>query len=438
METCLKKAFALVAVLSWAATLFAADSTPYENVKVCNPAETKCMDVTAGNRGKVDADITSTINLPVTQVTSPWVTSRTWTLLNSTDSVNAVQSGTWTVQQGGTPTTIGNAWPVKLTDGTNTTAVKAASTAPIATDPAAVVVQSPNGNHATAVNQSTEITALQLIDNPVGSASGGAAGTSSYDVGGIYNSTAPTLTNGQQASLQLNSAGSVLVDNSTSPGIPQISRTDVSTTVSTTGTGSTLESSGFESLSGRMNISAISGSGASIQLHIQRSDDATNWETMFDVGKVTTATTASWSSLRTGHRYYRFTWDVLGSTPSITFTVVSTLKTVQTQRIGRRFFYSDLDLTVNGNMSSTFVANDCKNIAVTFNRGADGGNNGTVLMYGSIDQTNWFSLSGNLAANVSTANSFTLIGAAFPYYNIQVSAHTSVGTRVLDIQWACN
>lgn len=78
---------------------------------------------------------------------------------------SVAQSGTWTVQQGSTPTAVANAWPVKLTDGTNTTAVKAASTAPIATDPAAVVVQSPNGNHATAANQTSEITALQIIDN---------------------------------------------------------------------------------------------------------------------------------------------------------------------------------------------------------------------------------------------------------------------------------
>lgn len=39
---------------------------------------------------------------------------------------------------------VGAAWPMKVTDGTNTTAVKAASTAAVATDPAAVVSLSPN------------------------------------------------------------------------------------------------------------------------------------------------------------------------------------------------------------------------------------------------------------------------------------------------------
>lgn len=93
-----------------------------------------------------------------------WTTGRTWTLLNSTDSVNSVQSGTWTMQQGGTPTTAANAWPVKPTDGTNIITVKAASTAPLATDTAQVVVLSPNGDQATAALQTTGNTTLTAIN----------------------------------------------------------------------------------------------------------------------------------------------------------------------------------------------------------------------------------------------------------------------------------
>lgn len=50
---------------------------------------------------------------------------------------------TGTVDQG-TANTPTNGWPVKVTDGTNVTAVKPASTAAVATDPAAVVALSPN------------------------------------------------------------------------------------------------------------------------------------------------------------------------------------------------------------------------------------------------------------------------------------------------------
>lgn len=44
----------------------------------------------------------------------------------------------------GVPLNVGSAWPVKLTDGTNIATVKPASTAAVATDPAAVVAISPN------------------------------------------------------------------------------------------------------------------------------------------------------------------------------------------------------------------------------------------------------------------------------------------------------
>ena len=64
-------------------------------------------------------------------------------------------SGTVTAQQAvaanllatatqGPANTVANAWPEKITDGTNTAAVKAASTAAVATDPALVVAVSPN------------------------------------------------------------------------------------------------------------------------------------------------------------------------------------------------------------------------------------------------------------------------------------------------------
>lgn len=62
--------------------------------------------------------------------------------------------------------------PIKVLDGssgtsTTTLTIKAASTAPLVTDTAAVVALSPNGNQATAANQTTEITSLQLIDDAI-------------------------------------------------------------------------------------------------------------------------------------------------------------------------------------------------------------------------------------------------------------------------------
>lgn len=130
-----------------------------------------------------------------------WTTGRTWTLSSGSDSVTSVQgtspwvtnisqfggtnistgtgasgagiarvtvsndsnilatqSGTWTVQQGATPTSSANAWPVKPTDGTNVITIKPASTASVTTDTAQVVALSPNSPLPTGSNNVGSIT----------------------------------------------------------------------------------------------------------------------------------------------------------------------------------------------------------------------------------------------------------------------------------------
>lgn len=84
----------------------------------------------------------------LTPLTSVTVTQATGTNLHATiDNFPATQpvSGTTTANQG-TANSVANGWPVKITDGTSTAAVKAASTAAVAADPAQVVALSPNNN----------------------------------------------------------------------------------------------------------------------------------------------------------------------------------------------------------------------------------------------------------------------------------------------------
>ena len=105
----------------------------------------------------------------------------------------------------GAPNTVANAWPMLITDGTHTATVSAGGDLNVT-----VATALPAGsNNIGSVNQGTSpwITS-DLAD---GSVTGGTAGTKSMLGGGIYNSTPPTLTNGQQASLQLNAAGALIV-----------------------------------------------------------------------------------------------------------------------------------------------------------------------------------------------------------------------------------
>lgn len=92
---------------------------------------------------------------------------------------------------------------------------------------------------ATSANQSTEITSLQLIDNPVGTVAAGTAGTNSYLMGVIFNTTLPVATTGQQMAAQADLAGRLLV-NDTANVSSQFKALSVTTTATLAIGGSTV------------------------------------------------------------------------------------------------------------------------------------------------------------------------------------------------------
>lgn len=83
----------------------------------------------------------------------------------------------------GTAASIAGAWPVGITDGTNSLSLTAAGEAKV------------------------DLTSSASF----GSASGGTAASVSELIGGLYNSSLPTLTSGQQAAFQLDSSGRLII-----------------------------------------------------------------------------------------------------------------------------------------------------------------------------------------------------------------------------------
>lgn len=75
-------------------------------------------------------------------------------------------------------------------------------------------------------------------DDPEGSVTGGAAGTKSYLSGAVYSSTPPTLTNGQQVALQVDSSGNLKVASSSSGALDYGSSTAASRTAAQIGNAS--------------------------------------------------------------------------------------------------------------------------------------------------------------------------------------------------------
>lgn len=119
---------------------------------------------------------------------------------------------------------------IKLVDGSSTTSsttatILAASTAASTTNTALVVALSPNSPlpagsaligavniEASGTALSATSGALNIFERSAGPVAPGTAASNSDLAGGVFNSTPPTLTNGQQAALQLDAAGRLLVD----------------------------------------------------------------------------------------------------------------------------------------------------------------------------------------------------------------------------------
>lgn len=120
-----------------------------------------------------------------------------------------------TVAQGSAAATHGSPWWTRMTDGTNDAALAPASTAATALQAALVVALSPNSplptgsNVIGSVNQGTSPWITK--DQADGSATGGTAGAFSLLAGGLFNSALPTLTNGQQAAIQLDASGRLII-----------------------------------------------------------------------------------------------------------------------------------------------------------------------------------------------------------------------------------
>lgn len=131
---------------------------------------------------------------------------------------------------------------------------------------------------ATSTNQSTEITSLQLIDNPVGSVAAGVAGTSSFLIGGVFNTALPTLTNTQQAAIQLDSSGRLIISPITSSSIVTVSNfpTTVDTNYGAVGASTIRTASEIGNSTGAASFGAGTTSAQTLRVSANVSDGAGN------------------------------------------------------------------------------------------------------------------------------------------------------------------
>lgn len=216
-------------------------------------------------------------------------------------------AGAVTANQGA-PNTTANAWPIKNTDGTNVAAVKPASTAAVATDPALVIAVSPNGQlpagQATMAASVPVVIASNQTAIPVNNQDGFGNAIGSKSI----NST--------------NSLSVVEPDDLSFTGTA--SSAVVIPMVSTQGTNNYIDMMGYESITVQ-----VTGAGVATTLTYETSDDNVNFLGVFGqqlhsdaqvLGNTTT--TASMTAFPKRGRYFRVRVSTYGSG---TVTIVGNL-----------------------------------------------------------------------------------------------------------------
>lgn len=229
----------------------------------------------------------------------------------------------------------------------------------------------------------------------------------------------------------------------TTPGLshPMISRTDLAsaarTTTSTTGTGA-LDTYGMGSINFIIDVTAVSGTNPVLQVLVDASEDGVNWGEFITSQQFTATGNERLQQIALGSRYYRFTWVISGTTPSFTFSIMSTLKAYMPKRNVKVDKYADIDLATDGAVSSVFASAGCVNVSVVSRRGADGGSGAKVRIQASNNRAVWDDVTPDITHNVSTTIITNLPAYAFRFYRFITVDNSNAGTRTLDLSWGAN
>lgn len=220
--------------------------------------------------------------------------------------------------------------------------------------------------------------------------------------------------------------------------MPMISRTDVSAQLITaTGVSATFDTVGFGAMAWNVSVSAASGTSPKLDIQLQASDDNVNWSPVHDTQRFTSTGAFRLQGVRFSGRYYRYAYTVSGTTPSFTVSIIVTLKAYMPNRTASLFKYSDIDTTVNGNLSSVFSAATCENIACQIVRPADGKAAVKLRLQASIDGVFYDDITADVSIVSGTTTIQTLSAQAFRFYRWKVTTQVSL-SQAPDIYWHAN
>lgn len=219
----------------------------------------------------------------------------------------------------------------------------------------------------------------------------GPGGASAWKVDGSA-VTQPVSISPAQAAFPVNLATSQIVD------IP-------SAAVTTTQTSAAISTVNQNSFSFAVTVSAVSGTTPTLDFLIQESMDGVNWTTVYQMERITAAGYFTTPTMRLAGFFVRYVQTVAGTTPSFTYSLVRTVKTIEAPVV-RRIFERALTATVVNSVTTPLITSGCNQVQIVQSSAAGATTAPVITLEGSEDGVAYYGLVS------STGTAVTVTGTA--------------------------
>ena len=229
----------------------------------------------------------------------------------------------------------------------------------------------------------------------------------------VINSTAANLN--ATVSGSLTSVGTVTtvsgvttVSSVTSSGLASAQVTDItSAAIAVTSTSANISTTNTQAASFGVYVTAISGSGAAMDVTIQETMNGTDYYTIYQFERITATGQYYSPAIKLSGSGIRYVRTISGTTPSVTNSVIRVSRSGQAETI-RRFINRTIDLNTLNSITGSFLCEGVEDFNLMVRCTAQT-TPATVALEFSMDNTNWFTSTATVAtiagiAQVKTNN----------------------------------
>ena len=213
--------------------------------------------------------------------------------------------------------------------------------------------------------------------------------------------------------------------------------TDVtSAAITSTSTGAAVNNNLGNAFQVTVPVTAVSGTTPTLDFRIEESFDGTNWQTLYELERISTAGIYNTPVLRASGKQVRYVRTIGGTSPSFTMSATrNILPFLNADRIAR-FFDRSIVLTGAGNATASLFAGSASSATLVANITAV---TGTLVLklQGSAGKVSWYDLPNGATTSITAAGAYQVTTSnirALYVRGVVATAATTATLGYLDIE----